>query len=131
MPKTARTVSAEGFASTSEIRDYELAVDPTGETAPDTLEVLLADYAACAVPAFRVGAQQRGIDDLGRLEIETSGELNDDDKLASVSLDAAVETELTDAQAEEIIERVEALCKVHDALKPALHADMTLTGGAF
>jgi uncharacterized OsmC-like protein len=131
MSKHAHTVSEEGFDSTSQIRDFEVHIDPTGEAAPDTLELLLADYAACAVPAFRVGAQQRGVDDLGRLEIDVTGELNEDDKLASVSFDAAVETELDDEKAAEIIERVEALCKVHDALKTDLHADMSLRGGAF
>ena len=131
MAKSATTVSEEGFASTSRIRDYEVSIDPTGESAPDTLELLLADYAACAVPAFRVGAKQRGVDELGHLEIEASGELNDDDKLESVRFDVSVETELDDDQAAEIIERVEALCKVHDALKPALHAEMSLTGGEF
>lgn len=131
MSKHAHTVSEEGFDSTSHIRDFEVSIDPGGESAPDTLELLLADYAACSVPAFRVGAQQRGVDDLGRLEIEVTGELNDDDKLASVSFDVAVETELEDGKAAEIIERVEALCKVHDALKEELHADMTLRGGAF
>ena len=131
MAKSATTVSDAGFASTSQIRDWEVSVDPTGEEAPDTLELLLADYAACSVPAFRVGAQQRGVEELGRLEIEATGELNDDDKLASVGLDVRVETGLTDEQAAEIIERVEALCKVHDALKPELHAEFTLTGGAF
>ena len=131
MTKEAHTVSEEGFASTSQIRDFELFVDPGGEDAPDTLEVLLADYAACSVPAFRVGAQQRGVEDLGRLEIEVSGELNDDDKLESISFDVSVEAELADGKDEEILERVRALCKVHDALKDSLHADMTLTGGAF
>jgi uncharacterized OsmC-like protein len=131
MVKSATTVSDAGMTSTSQGRDWEVSIDPTGESGPDTLELLLADYAACAVPAFRVGAEQRGVDDLGRLEIEVSGELNDDDKLASVSFDAAVETELDDETAAEIIERVEALCKVHDALKADLHADITLEGGAF
>ena len=131
MSKTARTVSEEGFASTSQIRDFELEIDPTGEDAPDTLEVLLADYAACAVPAFRVGAEQRGVGDLGRLEIEVSGELNDDDKLESVAFDVSVAADIDDEQEAEIIERVEALCKVHDALKDGLHADMSMTGNAF
>ena len=130
MSKQVTTVSEAGFDSTSDIREFDLYVDPGGEDAPDTLEVLLADYAACSIPAFRVGAQQRGVDDLGRIEIEVTGELNDDDKLASVAFDVSVEADLDDDKAAEIIERVEALCKVHDALKDELHAEMTLTGGA-
>ncbi len=130
MTKQAHTVSEEGYASTSTIRDFDVRIDPGGEEAPDTLELLLADYAACSVPAFRVGAQQRGVEELGRIEIDVTGELNDDDKLESVAFDVSVEADLDDRQAEEIIERVEALCKVHDALKDSLHADFSLTGGA-
>lgn len=125
------TVSAEGFSSTSQIRDFEIDIDPSGESSPDTLETLLADYAACAVPAFRVGAEQRGVDDLGHLEIDATGELNEDDKLESIAFDVSVEADITDEQADQIIERVEALCKVHDALKDSLKADITLTGNAF
>lgn len=131
MAKDVHTVSEEGFTSTSDIRDFELFIDPGGEEAPDTIEVLLADYAACAAPAFRVGAQQRDVDDLGRLAIDVTGELNDEDKLESVAFDVSVEADLEDGKAEEIIERVEALCKVHDALKESLHADITLEGNAF
>ena len=131
MTKEATTVSAEGFASTSTVREFEVEIDPAGEAAPDTLELLLADYAACAIPAFRVGAQQRGVDDLGRIEIVATGETNDDGKLDSVAFDVSVEASLDDGKGAEIIERVEALCKVHDALKPSLHADMSITGDAF
>ena len=130
MTKDVTTVSEEGFTSTSEIRDFDLFVDPGGDEAPDTVEILLADYAACAIPAFRVGARQRGVEDLGRVQIDASGEVDDDGKLQSVSFDVTVDAALDDGKDEEIIERVEALCKVHDALKESLHADMSLSGGA-
>lgn len=128
MAKEVHTVSPDGFASTSTIGDDEIYIDPTGDETPDTLDTLLADYAACAIPAFRVGAEQRGVDDLGRLEITVTGDLNDDDKLEAIAFDVTVEADLTADQAAEIIERVEALCKVHDALKESLHADITLNG---
>ncbi len=130
MTKEVTTVSEEGFSATNEIRDFDVEIDAEGESAPDTLESLLAAYGSCYVPALRVGGQQRGVDDLGRVEIDVSGELNDDDKLESVAFDIRVESDVDDDTGEEIIERAFKLCKVHDALKESLHADASLEGGA-
>ncbi len=130
MPKEVTTVSEEGFASTSTVRDFEIHLDATGEAAADTLESLLASYAACYVPALRVGGEQRGVDELGEIEISVTGTLNNDDKLDSISFDATVEADLDEETANAIIDRANALCKVHDAMKPSLHADVTLHGGA-
>ncbi|MFC4543328.1 OsmC family protein [Halosolutus amylolyticus] len=131
MAKQVTTVSEEGFSATNEIRDFETTIDATGEDAPDTLEALLAAYASCYVPALRVGGEQRGVDDLGRVAIESTGELNDDDKLESIAFDIQVEAEVDDETAEKILDRANDLCKVHDAVKPDLHAEMTLEGDAF
>ncbi|WP_247002136.1 OsmC family protein [Halosolutus gelatinilyticus] len=130
MAKEVTTISEEGFSSTNEIRDFETTIDATGEDAPDTLEALLAAYASCYVPALRVGGQQRGVDDLGRVEIGATGELNDDDKLESIAFDIRAEAEFDDETGERIIERANELCKVHDAVKPDLHAEMSIDGGA-
>ena len=126
MSKHVTTVSEEGFTATNEIREFETELDSGGEEAPDTLEALLAAYASCYVPALRVGGQQRGADDLGRIEIDATGELNDDDKLESISFDIQVEADVDEETGKKVIERANELCKVHDALKPALHAEMTL-----
>ncbi|WP_265108178.1 OsmC family protein [Halosolutus halophilus] len=131
MAKQVTTVSEEGFSMTNEIRDFESTIDATGEDAPDTLESLLAAYASCYVPALRVGGEQRGVGDLGRVAIESTGELNDDDKLESISFDIRVEAEVDDETAEKILDRAFELCKVHDALKESLHAETTIEGDAF
>ncbi|MFC4990186.1 MULTISPECIES: OsmC family protein [Saliphagus] len=131
MTKEVTTVSEEGFSATNEIRDFDVEIDAEGESAPDTLESLLAAYGSCYVPALRVGGQQRGVDDLGRVEIDVSGDLNDDDKLESVAFDIRVESDVDDETGEEVIERAFELCKVHDALKESLHADASIEGGAF
>ncbi|WP_290818131.1 OsmC family protein [Halovivax sp.] len=130
MSKDVTTVSDEGFAATNEIRDFDLRIDAGGEETPDTLETLLAAYATCYVPALRVGGRQRDVDELGRIEIDVTGELNDDDKLASVSFDVTVEADVDDETAERIVDRANELCKVHDALKSELHADVAVEGGA-
>ncbi|APW97997.1 hypothetical protein CHINAEXTREME_09485 [Halobiforma lacisalsi AJ5] len=131
MSKDVTTVSEEGYSATNEIRDFETTIDANGEDAPDTLEALLAAYGSCYVPALRVGGQQRGEEDLGKIEIESTGELNDDDKLESVHFDIRVEADVDDETGEEIIERAFELCKVHDALKESLHAETTFEGDAF
>ncbi len=122
MAKTITSVSDDGFHVDTQIRDFDHPIDAQGEETPDTLETLLAAYAACYVPALRVGSQQRGVEDLGRIEIETTGELNDDDKLESVHFSVETEVDLDDETAGEIRERADELCKVHDALKSDLHA---------
>ncbi|WP_436344846.1 OsmC family protein [Natronorubrum sp. FCH18a] len=131
MAKQVTTVSEEGYSATNEIRDFETTIDATGEEAPDTLEALLAAYASCYVPALRVGGEQRGAGDLGRVEIESTGDLNDDDKLESVSFDIRVEADVDDETADEVIERANELCKVHDALKSDLYAETSFESGAF
>jgi len=130
MSKEVHSVSEEGFSTTNDIRDFETTIDATGEDAPDTLESLLAAYSACFVPALRVAAEQRQAGDLGRVEIDVTGDLNEDDKLAAVSFDVQVAGDVSD-KAEAVVERAEELCKVHDALKTDLYADISLEGDAF
>ena len=131
MAKSVTTVSEEGYTATNEIREFETTIDANGEDDPDTLEALLAAYGSCYVPALRVGGQQRGADDLGKIEIDITGELNDDDKLESIHFDISVAGDVDDDTGEEVIERAFELCKVHDALKDSLHADTTFEGDAF
>ena len=131
MAKEVTTTSEAGFSATTEIREFETEIDATGEDAPDTLEALLAAYGSCYVPALRVGGQQRDVDDLGRIEIGVTGELNDDDKLESIDFDIRVEADVDDEKGEAIVERAFELCKVHDALKEGLHAEASVEGNAF
>jgi uncharacterized OsmC-like protein len=131
MSKHVTTVSDEGYGSTTEIRDFEVDIDPSGESAPDTLESLLASYGACYVPALRVGAKQRDVGELGKIELGVSGDLNDDDKLAGVTFDIKVEEDVSEEDGQKAIDRAFELCKVHDALKGDLHAETTFEGDAF
>lgn len=128
MTKHVTTVSEDGFVSTSAIDAHRVEIDATGEDTPDTLEYLLAAYAACYVPALRVGAKQRDAGDLGEIEISVSGDLNEDDKLAAVSFDISTDADLSGDQAAAVVNRADELCKVHDALKPELGAAITLNG---
>ena len=125
------TVSEEGFASTSQVGDFELTIDATDEEGPNPNAVLVADYAACFLPAFRVGGQQRGHDDLGKIQIDADADLDDDDDLESISFDIYVEADLDGETFEEILDRAEGICHVHSALREELHADATVHGDAF
>ncbi|MFC7080404.1 OsmC family protein [Halorussus caseinilyticus] len=131
MSKNVITISKEGYKADNDIRDFDLTIDATGEEAPDTLEILLAAYGSCYVPALRVGAEQRDVGDLGRIEIDVSGDLNDDDKLEAVEFTIRTETEMDDEQADEVVARANELCKVHDALKSELKASIAVESGAF
>lgn len=131
MSKQVTTVSEDGYASTTEVRDFSVDIDPGGESAPDTLEALLASYGACYVPALRVGAKQRDVGELGHIELDITGELNDDDKLDSVHFDIAVGADVSEADGQNVLDRAFDLCKVHDALKSELHAETSFEGNAF
>jgi len=126
MSKNVTTVSEEGYASDNEIRDFDLTIDATGEEGPDTLEALLAAYGSCYVPALRVAAEQRDVGDLGHVEIDVNGDLNDDDKLAAVQFSVRTDADLDGEQADEVVARANELCKVHDALKADLEADVEI-----
>jgi uncharacterized OsmC-like protein len=126
MAKEVHSVSEEGYSTTNQIRDFETTVDATGEEAPGTLEALLAAYASCYVPALRVGAEQRDAGDLGRVEIDATGDLNDDDKLESVAFDVTTDGDIDEDKTEAVIERADELCKVGDAVKGDLEAEVSI-----
>jgi len=125
------TVSEEGFASTSQVGDFELTIDATDEKGPNPNAVLVADYAACFLPAFRVGGQQRGHDDLGKVQIDADADLDEDDDLEAIRFDIYVEADLDEETLEEVLDRAEGICHVHSALREELHADATVHGDAF
>lgn len=122
--------STEGYATSSAIGEWELMIDATDQQGPNPNAVLVANYASCFIPAFRVGAQQEGFDDLGTIEIDASATLNDEDDLASISFDLAVEASLEDATAD-ILNRAEDICHVHTALREELHASVSVEDEAF
>ncbi|XVH31017.1 OsmC family protein [Haloferacaceae archaeon DSL9] len=125
------TVSEEGFASTSEVGDYDLSIDATGEKGPSPNDVLVADYASCFLPAFRVGGQKEGFDDLGKVQIDAEADLDDSDDLSAIRFDIYVEADLSDDEFDAIVDRAEDICHVHAALRSDLHADISVRGGAF
>ncbi len=125
------TVCEDGYACTSQVGDFDLQIDATDETGPNPNAALVATYASCFIPAFRVGASQRGEEDLGKLQIDAGAELDDEDDLAAISFDLHVEADLDDDTFAEIVERAEGICHVHAALKNELQADVSVHGGAF
>ncbi|WP_049996818.1 OsmC family protein [Halococcus sediminicola] len=127
---TVSSTSEEGFATTSRLGDFELTIDATNETGPDPNETLVADYASCYIPAFRVAGQQRDHDDLGKIEIDAEADLDDDDDLEAIRFDMRVEADIS-GEEDELVERGEEICHVHSALREDLHADISVESGAF
>jgi organic hydroperoxide reductase OsmC/OhrA len=124
------TLSTEGFASKSQVGEFTLDIDALGDDGPTPNQVLVADYASCFLPAFRVGGQQTGHDDLGTIQIDAEADLDDDDDLSAIRFDVFVEADLSDEEFDEITERAEGICHVHAALRDGLRADITVHGGA-
>ncbi|WP_049937009.1 OsmC family protein [Haloplanus natans] len=125
------TVSDEGFACVNQVGDFEFTIDATDEEGPNPNAALVATYASCFLPAFRVGGQQRGHDDLGEIQIDASADLDDDDDLESIHFAIHVGADLDDETLAEIVERAEGICHVHTALREGLHADIDVYGDAF
>jgi organic hydroperoxide reductase OsmC/OhrA len=124
------STSEEGYTTTSVVGEWELTVDATGEDGPTPNQVLAADYASCFIPAFRVGANKEGFEDIGTVEVAVEADLDDDDDLAGVAFDIHVEESLDDS-VEVVIARAEDICHVHAALRDGLHAEVSVTDDAF
>jgi organic hydroperoxide reductase OsmC/OhrA len=123
------TSNESGFGATSQIRDYELSTHAQGKDAPSPNEIIVADYAQCFSYAFRATAMRGDYADTGAIDTDAEGDINDEDDLTAIRLTLHVETEYSDAEVEELIAGAEDLCHVHAALKPELHADVTVHTG--
>jgi len=119
----------EGYTVESVVGDWDLVIDATDQDGPNPNAVLVANYASCYIPAFRVGASKEGFDDVGTVVIEASAELDDGDDLEQIAFDLHVEADLGDSVAD-VVARGEEICHVHSALREELHADITVTDGA-
>jgi organic hydroperoxide reductase OsmC/OhrA len=124
------STSEEGYTVTSVVDGWELIVDATGENGPTTQQVLAGDYASCFLPAFRVGAEREGYDDVGKIELQVDANLGEDDELTNIAFHLAVQASLED-DADAIVTRAKEGCHIHNSLRPELHADITVADDAF
>jgi uncharacterized OsmC-like protein len=125
------TTSEEGYASVSRVGEFELSIDATGGEGPTPQMVLVADYASCYLPAVRVAADRLGYDDVGTVQIEAEGDLDDNDDVQAVRFTIHVEADLDEADLDGLVERANEICHVHDALREELHADVDVYGSQF
>jgi organic hydroperoxide reductase OsmC/OhrA len=124
------TTSEEGFASRSIVGDFELLLDAEGEEGPQTNPTLVATYAGCWIPAFRVAAQQRDVDDLGRIEIESEADLDGDDDLEAIRFKVKTEADLGEDK-DDVVDRAHEICHVDAALREDLRAEVVVEDGVF
>jgi len=122
------SVCEEDYATTSLIGEQELDIDATEEQGPSPNQALVATYASCFIPAFRVGANKEGHDDIGQIEVDVGADIDEDDDLEHISFDIHVEESLGDST-NDIVERAEGICHVHAALREELHADISVEDG--
>jgi organic hydroperoxide reductase OsmC/OhrA len=119
----------EGYTTTNVVGEWELTVDATNENGPTPNEVLVADYASCFIPAFRVGANKEGFEDVGQIEVAARATLDGEDDLESISFELHVESALGES-VQDIVQRAEDICHVHAALRENLRADVTVNDDA-
>jgi len=123
------STSEEGYTTRSRVGDFELTIDATDEDGPNPNATLLADYASCFIPAFRVGANKEGFDDIGVVEIDASADLDEGDDLEYIEFEMRVEESLGDSL-QDVVDRAEDICHVHAALREELRAEITVEDGA-
>jgi len=123
------STSTEGYATTNIIGEWELAIDATEEKGPNPNQVLVANYASCFIPAFRVGANKEGFDDIGTVKIEAYADLDEEDDLEAINFDLHVEESLEDS-IQDVVDRAEDICHVHAALREELHAEISVEDSA-
>jgi uncharacterized OsmC-like protein len=122
------STSTEGYATRSEVGEWELTVDATDQEGPNPNAVLAADYASCFIPALRVAANKEGVGDLGVIEVEVSAALDEEDDLESIAFDIEVEGSLDGAD-DAVLASAEDICHVHSALREELQAELTIADG--
>lgn len=127
----ATTRSESGYASVSRVGEYELQIDGADEEGPTPTKVLVVDYASCFVPAFRVSGHKEGYDDLGRIEIDVSADVDAEGNLEAIRFSLRVEADLSDSALSAILARAEDSCHVQNALREGLHAEIDATVNAF
>jgi organic hydroperoxide reductase OsmC/OhrA len=119
----------EEYTVESIVGDWDMVIDALGENGPSANESLVASYASCYLPAFRVAANKEGFDDVGTIQIESSANLDEDDDLTDIAWELHVEADLGDS-VDDIVARAEDICHVHAALREGLQAEITVTDGA-
>ncbi len=97
---TADSASDDRFTIRSVVGDWELTVDATNQNGPDPIQVLVASYVSCFVPAVRAGTRREDIDELGAVSMTATTTLDDDDALERVAFDITAESTPAGAQNE-------------------------------
>ncbi|MEF8814847.1 MAG: OsmC family protein [Halovenus sp.] len=119
----------EGYTTTSAIGEHELTIDATEQNGPSPNQVLVADYASCFIPAFRVGANKEGFEDVGVIEIDASADLDEEDDLEYIEFEMRVEESLGNS-VQDVVDRAEDICHVHAAIREELQAEITVRDDA-
>ncbi len=125
----AESTCTEGYTTTSVVGEYELTVDATEQSGPSPNQVLVADYASCFIPAFRVGANKEGFENVGVIEVDAAADLDEDDDLEYIEFEMRVEESLGNS-VQDVVDRAEDICHVHAALREELQAEVTVRDDA-
>jgi uncharacterized OsmC-like protein len=121
--------ATDGYRVENHFDDGTLVVDPEDQSTPSPVDNLLASYGSCFLAALRIAAMQRGVDDLGRVDVAVDSEM--DDHLESIDFEIRVGADLDDDTVDAVIDRATDLCHVHHAMRDELKADLSVVTEAF
>lgn len=125
------TISTEEYMAVNRVDGTELTIDSATEDGPSPTGTLLASYASCYAVALRISAQQRGVDDLGRVEIDAEADRDEENDLGATRFDIAVEAAVDDETLDAIVHRANDLCHVTAALREELRAAVSIRSDAY
>lgn len=120
------TTTSEGYMADNHVDGFDLTIDSNTEEGPSPTGTLLASYASCYVVALRIGAQQRGVENLGRVDLDAEADRDSDGDLEAIRFAITVGVDLDEETLGGIVERADDLCHVHAALREDLRAKVTI-----
>ena len=123
------SVSTSGYATENQLGDHTISVDSEEAAGPNPTGTLLAAYASCFIVGLRISGNYQGLQDLGEVRVEVTGERDEDGDLAGVEFALDIEAEVEGDVREAIVERALDTCHVGNALREDLRADVRFVDG--
>jgi uncharacterized OsmC-like protein len=123
------SASDDGYSVENDFGSGTLVVDPENDETPSPVENLLVSYGSCFLAAVRIAGMQRGVDDLGRIEIAIDAER--DNHLSGIDFEMRVAADVDEETTDAVLDRATDLCHVHHAMRDELKADISVETDAF
>lgn len=126
MADTVTSVSTSGYATHNSIGEHEISIDSRERDGPNPTATLLAAYASCFVVGLKIAGKDRGIADLGEIEIAVTGRRDETGNLEAIEFELAMEASMDPSERTAVVDRALETCHVGNALRDDLEASVTV-----